>query len=85
MNDTITRLMDLADDYAAMHSNWVSGNTSQTTPHLVEAARQALQDELQKLLGDSKANSVLFTPLSDEPNPHKGDWLDTTRPKYFDN
>lgn len=56
MTNTVARLMRLVDDYAALRGNWDSGNTSETTPHLVVSARQALEAELTRL----------FTPLSDE-------------------
>lgn len=50
MTDTVTRLMDLADQFAGAYRIY----GSQAEPVL--NARQALQDELQRL----------FTPLSDE-------------------
>lgn len=46
MNDTVARLMALADEYMMQEREGINGYE----------ARQALQDELQKL----------FTPLSDE-------------------
>lgn len=46
MTDTVTRLMALADEYMTQEREGVNGYE----------ARQALEDELQKL----------FTPLSDE-------------------
>lgn len=54
MNDTVTRLMALAEKYAANYrAHYLP--TGDENVNITEA-RQALQDELQKL----------FTPLSDE-------------------
>ena len=50
MNDTVTKILDLADKYAKMRMDFGIFR-EQTT-----AARQALQDEL----------TLLFTPLTDE-------------------
>lgn len=46
----INRIMELADDYAALRSNWDSSNTNQLTPHLVLTARKELEAELSKML-----------------------------------
>ena len=50
MNDTVTKLMGLADDYADWAEAKGKGHCAR------EEARQALQDELVRL----------FTPLTDE-------------------
>lgn len=53
---TVKRLLDYAEGYARAHTYGTSNDR--------QAARQVLEAELTRLLGDSKANSVLSTPLN---------------------
>ena len=50
----VERIMEMVEDYTALASNWNSGNTSQTTPHLVVAAHKTLVDALTQLLEPSE-------------------------------
>mgnify|MGYP003414044653 CR=1 FL=1 len=52
MNDTVTKILALADDYADVSVGYEECRATQDD---LDAARQALQDELTRL----------FTPLSD--------------------
>ena len=52
---TVDSLMKLADEYASLRTNWDSGNTDQTTPHLVDIAKQALRTAITEALAQTSS------------------------------
>jgi hypothetical protein len=60
MNKQIDELMALVYDYAALRINWESGNTNQTTPHLVDAAEKKLRTTLDAVLGQPQVVHTCF-------------------------
>ena len=56
MNDTVTKILELADDFAAATHNYFADQANVVAWEKMVSERQALQDELTRL----------FTPLSDE-------------------
>ena len=57
MNDTVTKLLYLADDFAAAAHNYFVNTNSKPKWEKMGSERQALQDELGRL----------FTPLRGQP------------------
>ena len=55
MNDTVTKILELADDFAAATHNYFADQANVVAWEKMVSERQALQDELVRL----------FTPLSD--------------------
>jgi len=54
----IDQLMGLAYDYAGLRINWESGNTNQTTPHLVDAAEKKLRAALEAALQECSNDTL---------------------------
>ena len=60
MNDTVTKILELADEYAAAVHNYFANPNSKPKWEVMGAERQALQDELIKAFALQPTNWTVF-------------------------